>query len=175
MGLISVNKSNIWLTTLNKLINVNRAYLLRSILIGSALVAVFGAILLAPQWLSVSRDQDDVLNGLGNHCGFVNLVCRLTLDGQTVEAEFDALPEIEEPVTLTIRLPTGAVFERAWIEGVNMFMGKIPLILESQSAQTVSGWFMLGACSEDLMQWQLVVYFKGQPEPALMTFSTFRR
>ncbi len=79
----------------------------------------------------------------------------------------DSLPElhisihpfpvvVEEQIDVSISGLQNAEITSAWVEGVNMFMGKIPVVLEQQE-DGAKGWFFLGSCSEPKMQWQLVL------------------
>jgi len=84
----------------------------------------------------------------------------------------DRLPTIEEQIPLTVTLPEGLQIDSAYIEGVNMFMGKIPVPLKAEGSRQWRGWFMLGACSEPTMQWQMVITIKNRPEPVWVFFTT---
>ena len=56
----------------------------------------------------------------------------------------------EEEVFLAFELPPNVKLTKAWIEGVNMFMGKTPVIEEAGRYVT-----FLGSCNLDTMHWQL--------------------
>lgn len=105
-------------------------------------------------------------------CNFVNSQCRLLLEQKPVVATFDTAPTPEESVTLSLSLPPGEEIESAWIEGVNMYMGKVPVLIEPDEAGLWQGWFMLGSCSQPLMQWQMTLTFKGRNNPAHLYFTT---
>ena len=56
----------------------------------------------------------------------------------------------EEEVFLAFELPPNVKLTKAWIEGVNMFMGKTPVIEEAGRYVT-----FLGSCNLGTMHWQL--------------------
>ncbi|MCW8092362.1 hypothetical protein [Alteromonas sp. ASW11-130] len=111
-------------------------------------------------------------NGLGNHCQFVNSECEIVLGNQAFHLTLSTMPVIEERVELLIGSEQAFKLERAVIEGINMYMGTLPIIQEKVTAKKWRGWFMLGACSEPKMKWKMTLQFEGQPEPALLLFST---
>ncbi|MHA7001425.1 hypothetical protein [Aeromonas schubertii] len=61
---------------------------------------------------------------------------------------------------------------RAWVEGRDMFMGRIPL----EPRQEAGVWVvdaMVGACTEPAMVWQLVVETEGE-RPLKIPFTVTR-
>ena len=82
------------------------------------------------------------------------------------------MPEAEESVTVKLLVPEGEEIESAWIEGVNMYMGKIPVLLDNDGEGEWSGWFMLGSCSEPVMKWQLRLNIKDKESPSYLYFVT---
>ncbi|MFQ3249787.1 hypothetical protein [Glaciecola sp.] len=56
----------------------------------------------------------------------------------------------EEEILLSIELPEGIQLNNAWIEGVNMYMGKTPIIEQNDVFVT-----FLGSCNLAKMQWRL--------------------
>ncbi|RDV24125.1 hypothetical protein DXV75_15665 [Alteromonas aestuariivivens] len=137
------------------------------------LVIISAGVMLSRHYLlTPAGKQPPVINGLGNQCEFVNLVCTFGGSAFSVRAEFHQVPRPEEQLWLDLSWEPNLELERAWVEGVNMFMGRVPLMLEGARPGVASGWFMLGSCSEPAMQWHLVLHFKGQAEPVLMQFTT---
>ncbi|MCG7535899.1 hypothetical protein [Pseudoalteromonas sp. OOF1S-7] len=51
----------------------------------------------------------------------------------------------------------GAKLKVAWLEGVTMYMGKIPVFFEQQDSSLWSAEVMVGACSEPVMEWRLTL------------------
>ena len=103
---------------------------------------------------------------------FVNETCEFLIDGEVAIATFSTMPEPEESVTLKILIPENQEIESAWIEGVNMYMGKIPVLLDNDGQGKWSGWFMLGSCSEPVMKWQLRLNIEGKDNPTIYILLT---
>ena len=120
---------------------------------------------------SVSTDID-IISGLKSSCTFSNKTCEFLIDGEVAIATFSTMPEPEESVTLKILIPENQEIESAWIEGVNMYMGKIPVLLDNDGQGKWSGWFMLGSCSEPVMKWQLRLNIEGKDNPHYLYFVT---
>ncbi len=69
----------------------------------------------------------------------------------------------ETPVTLELRVAPNEHISEAFLTGINMYMGKIPLQLQPKQSQ--GQWksqFMVGACTEPEMRWQLTVLVRNQ-------------
>lgn len=110
--------------------------------------------------------------GLGNQCEFVNQECNIALNNNNISAAFEKQPEVEESITVNFSLPLTKQVESIWIEGVNMYMGKIPVLVEQQENGVWSGWFMLGSCSEPTMRWKMLIHVEGEGKPYVMFFDT---
>lgn len=108
-------------------------------------------------------------------CYFSNNHCQLSVAGLDLSATLSRQPRSEEPIDVTIFYPIGEQIESVWLNGVNMYMGKIPVIIDTtqveKSQLAASGWFMFGACNQPNMEWELVVSLKGRQEPARMRFT----
>lgn len=158
---------------MQKFKNIITTKRLQQYLVPIAILMVAFGVYWAKQELSSSGlKSNSELQSL--QCNFVNSQCRFLLDQKPVVAAFDAVPAPEESVTLTLSLPTGEAVERAWIEGVNMYMGKVPVLMEPDGTGAWHGWFMLGSCSEPMMQWRMTLTLKGRREPAYLYFKTSR-
>ncbi len=78
---------------------------------------------------------------------------------------FRQKPVIEEELFVEILHASEQKISRAWIEGINMYMGKIPVMFDDpimKQQDTVNGngelgVFFLGSCTESKMQWVLYV------------------
>lgn len=76
--------------------------------------------------------------------------------------------QVEEQTHLLFNFKKGSnlenmEFQEAWIEGVNMYMGRISVYIESsQQRDKVKGLFFLGSCSEPRMQWRLFIRLKNE-------------
>ena len=146
---------------------------LQQYLVPIAILIVACCVYWAKQELSPSGlNSTSELKSL--QCNFVNSQCHFLLGQNEVIARFDNPPEVEEPITLSLSLPPDETIESAWIEGINMYMGKIPVLLESDETGIWQGWFMLGSCSQPVMQWRMTLTLKGRQTPAYLYFSTSR-
>ena len=114
----------------------------------------------------------DTDNGLGNPCTFVNLTCEIGHEQNKVSATFESIPEAEESIIVNFSLPFSQQIESVWIEGVNMYMGKVPVLAERIKEGSWSGWFMLGSCSEPQMRWKMLIHVEDKPDPYVMFFET---
>ena len=152
--------------------NNKRSKYLHSQLPLVAIIVVAVCVYLAHKFQSSVLKDTSVVNGIGNSCNFVNETCEFLIDGEVAIATFSTMPEPEESVTLKILIPENQEIESAWIEGVNMYMGKIPVLLDNDGQGKWSGWFMLGSCSEPVMKWQLRLNFKDKGSPSYLYFVT---
>ncbi|APD86362.1 hypothetical protein BM527_09830 [Alteromonas sp. Mex14] len=152
--------------------NNKRSRFLHSQLPLVAIIVVAVCVYLAHKFQSSALTDTGVINGIGNSCNFVNETCEFLIDGELAIATFSTMPEPEESVTLKILIPENQEIESAWIEGVNMYMGKIPVLLDSNADGVWSGWFMLGGCSEPVMKWQLRLNIKDKESPNYLYFVT---
>ena len=152
--------------------NNKRSKFLHSQLPLVAIIVVAVCVYLAHKFQSSVLKDTSVVNGIGNSCNFVNETCEFLIDDKLAIATFSAMPEAEESVTVKLLVPEGEVIESAWIEGVNMYMGKIPVLLDNNGKGEWSGWFMLGSCSEPIMKWQLRLNIKDKDSPSYLYFVT---
>ena len=152
--------------------NNKRSKFLHSQLPLIAIVVVAVCVYLAHEFQSSPLNANRIVNGIGNSCNFVNEACEFLIDDKLAIATFSTMPEPEESVTLKIIVPEDQEIESAWIEGVNMYMGKVPVLLENDGKGAWSGWFMLGACSEPVMKWQLRLNLKDKESPNYLYFVT---
>jgi hypothetical protein len=90
--------------------------------------------------------------------------CSLNVGEQKLSVKFAQTIELEEELSLEINIPNTQILKNVWVQGVNMYMGKTPVIVESNYVQNESvvhqGKLFLGACSESNMIWQLIVQTK---------------
>ena len=104
-------------------------------------------------WLS--NNVNNTLNH--NHdCNLSLEICEILLDGQNFSIEFEQKPVVEEELYIKFVIPTGWVIENAWIEGVNMYMGKTPVMFESPDNLS-QGITFLGSCNLAEMNWIMYV------------------
>lgn len=114
----------------------------------------------------------------GNQCSLAaNTQCLFQTTAKSdalVIVDFFHPPQLEEQNRITLSLPESFVFNDAWIQGVNMYMGKSPVLIENEdpifSAAQINLMFFLGACSEPNMRWQLVLNIKKVSDQRVETF-----
>jgi len=76
--------------------------------------------------------------------------CTFVYGDNEISVNFLSPIVTEEEILLTFELPADTILTKAWIEGLNMFMGKTPIIEEAGRYVT-----FLGSCNLDRMDWQL--------------------
>ena len=113
------------------------------------------------------------------------LVCHFALSSdqtQQVIVKFAEKVQVEEQNLLQLTLPSDYILDKAWVQGVNMYMGQVAVFNDSQATLTSDNssqqslQFFLGACSEPDMRWQMVLAIKKvssqKPETFFINFST---
>jgi hypothetical protein len=118
----------------------------------------------------------------GKQCELSTPSCRLNWQQSEFKIEFAPYPiPLEEEVRVWMHLPLDTILKSAHISGINMYMGKIPFIVESRSAshvdfiEQVQGVFFLGSCSEADMLWQMTIHLQdgsGESHSLYVNFST---
>ena len=116
------------------------------------------------------------LNSDAHFCRLEDGVCQIS--SATVDAQVSIVPHtipLESALTVSLLLSAEATVESAWVEGINMYMGKIPLALVESEPSHWQGRLFLKMCSEPEMQWQLIVKLRvanGQRQSRRFIFST---
>ena len=95
-------------------------------------------------------------------CVLIDNWCEIRKNDLTLRIEFDQTPVSEEEIALDIGLSDAYFVSNAWVEGVNMYMGKSPIVFEYEDKPS-QGVMFLGSCHLDEMQWHLniIVAKKG--------------
>lgn len=91
---------------------------------------------------------------VSDECVLVDNKCEVLKEDLTLSLEFGQTPIPEEEITLDISISDAYFISNAWVEGVNMYMGKSPIVFENSSKPT-QGLMFLGSCNLDQMQWHL--------------------
>jgi len=97
--------------------------------------------------------------------------CTFVYENDEILVKFLSPIVTEEEILLSIELPQELKLIEAWVEGVNMFMGKTPIMQTDDAYVT-----FLGSCSLAKMQWQLnlnVEKQNGQVKTYSAAFYTF--
>jgi hypothetical protein len=134
----------------------------------SAVIAVILGIYLA--------NVNDTLNA-GGECDITRNTCKINVLNSQISVKFEQPPITEEELFLEFEFGKGIMIEQAWIEGVNMYMGKTPVLFEDSSKPQRAVTF-LGSCNLSQMQWRLHLNVKTDdsqmPTSVSVPFSTFR-
>lgn len=88
--------------------------------------------------------------GAPQNCDLSLGKCTFVYGDDEISVNFLSPIVTEEEILLTFELPPDVKITEAWIEGINMFMGKTPVIEEAGRFVT-----FLGSCNLDTMHWQL--------------------
>ena len=107
--------------------------------------------------------------------------CVVFNNGQRVSIQFLQEIEVEEETLLTLTLPKNTIIKEMWVQGINMYMGKNAVIIESVYEQNTKKVYnaslILGSCSEPAMRWQMIVQTStdfGLEQSWFFNFSTDR-
>lgn len=95
--------------------------------------------------------------------------CMKLVDGNTSVTINSPIIFVENLYQITVE--SNEPIKQAHIEGVNMNMGKLPLVL-TKTEQGYVGKFNLGMCSEPVMKWKLTLYF-GNATPKEFEFNSY--
>jgi hypothetical protein len=97
------------------------------------------------------------------------LICQFNLteySNEKVLVNFNTKVLVEEENTVQLLLPETWNLKQVWIQGVNMYMGKIAVLEQTEPNQPITNthslWFFIGACSEPHMRWQLIIELENR-------------
>ena len=93
----------------------------------------------------------------GDECDLTFEKCTFSDVAGPISVKFLSPIVTEEEILLDITLPESLVIQDAWIEGVNMYMGKTRIIRENDAYLT-----FLGSCNLARMQWRLELRAKNK-------------
>ncbi len=97
--------------------------------------------------------------------------CTISHKDKTIGLSFEKEPEAEEELFLNFGFPETLQIKNAWIEGVNMYMGKTPILFEDANNRN-RGVTFLGSCNLSEMEW--VLYVEFEPTNVQQTSSSER-
>ncbi|WP_343855633.1 hypothetical protein [Aliiglaciecola litoralis] len=130
---------------------------------------------------SLNQEKSPIL--YHNQCYLESVSCELSLEGTDVVVDVTPFPvRIEEMIAINIKHANQYVLKQVWVEGTNMFMGKLPVHISNSDTINDrvkhSGEFFIGACSEPNMRWKLVFDLtdieSGQSQTMSVFFQTKR-
>jgi hypothetical protein len=91
-------------------------------------------------------------------CSLHNNTCLFSNETLDLTVVFKQTPIVEEEIFIDFTLSRDFIVKQAWIEGINMYMGKTPIMINKRTnGQVITGVTFLGSCSNPTMQWQLFV------------------
>jgi hypothetical protein len=107
--------------------------------------------------------------------------CVVFDNGLQVSVRFLQKVEVEEEILVTVRIPNNSNVKKMWVQGINMYMGKSAVLTDSiyvdDGEKVYKARLFLGACSEALMRWQLIIQTEddnGSEQSWFFNFSTDR-
>ena len=117
---------------------------------------------------------------INNHDDDTVVAAKSFVLNQEVAVEMQPFPiRIEEQTFFQLSFSNGLSATEleinAWIEGINMYMGKNQANIElDPETGKLQGWFFLGSCSEPIMQWRFYLKLKRENgEKQTLSFDFF--
>ena len=107
-----------------------------------------------------------------NGCSIQNNSCEFTIDQQKFDVMFLTTPIPEEEIRFSIQSNREFELISGWVEGINMYMGKSPVIIESTTPTNVNALLFLGSCNLETMEWQITLNVKNKTHPIQVRFFT---
>ena len=123
------------------------------------LLIIFAGLLMFLYQLNVGSQYDN-----SNSCEVYAQKCTIDLEQGQLTIDFPRQIVVEELLNVKFTLPQGLEIEQVVIEGVNMYMGKLPVHFESLSSESSIhqiGEFFLGSCHLSNMQWQMLISLRN--------------
>ncbi|MFC4699436.1 hypothetical protein ACFO4O_04600 [Glaciecola siphonariae] len=139
-------------------------------------IILFIALLCAAIYgVSVSYVNESLIKN--NDCDITASECVFSAFNRPVSVKFEQAPVAEEELFIRFELSDDIVVQNSWIEGVNMYMGKTPVLFESAQDNNRAVTF-LGSCNLSEMHWVMFIELKNNAtgEVALKqaTFSSYQ-
>ncbi|MDF2180168.1 hypothetical protein P2G88_18085 [Aliiglaciecola sp. CAU 1673] len=121
-----------------------------------------GALMVLAWWLWDARQTTEDRLTESTLCNLSGQACELDLAEEETAIWLTPQPvPVEEEIQFHLRLPSGFRLAKGHIVGENMYMGRIPLLVQSQPQKredNFSEWTaisFLGSCSEPQMLWRV--------------------
>jgi hypothetical protein len=113
----------------------------------SLLTSLFSLIAIGIYYINVNKPSVKP-----SECEITNKTC-VFRDNKTVfSINFLQEPEVEEELQIKFVTSGDVKIVNAWIEGVNMYMGKTPIIFEQTPSVGIT---FLGSCNLPEMKWRI--------------------
>lgn len=129
-----------------------------------------GPLLLLASWF-LSKNVNNIITTTtvkkvvdkGKHCTISTASCAIQMDEGLYIAGFESPVQVEQEMYINFRFPVGSHFQQAWVEGINMYMGRTPVIAQMQQNDTsLRAVVFLGSCNLATMQWRLTASFSDK-------------
>jgi hypothetical protein len=103
--------------------------------------------------------------------------CVVFDNDQRVSVQFLQKIELEEELSLIITVPKNTKIKQMWVQGINMYMGKSAVMVESvyakEQQKDYNARLFLGSCSEPAMRWQLIIQTTDESQTEQSWFFNF--
>ena len=134
------------------------------------MIKFYTAIIMMTLLSSCTEELSDTVKKIEPTCIPEQSQCTVTIENFEIDVNFNVEKLIpEQPFEVSINLPPEFTVKNisGYFEGINMYMGKIPLIFQTTSIGYVAQ-SQFGSCSESNMQWRMWLVFSilskdGQP------------
>lgn len=133
---------------------------------------VFAMLVLMAFTAHLFFQRNEVLTQ-GEVCELVDKVCQFDDANSHLRINFVQRPQIETELIVRFTLDKDYEIEQAWIEGDNMYMGKIPVIFENidNDNDKSEGITFLGSCTQAKMQWRMNIILQHKKTEHLQQYS----
>lgn len=124
------------------------------------LLLALGILILIVIGLGIGQKE---ISSNADYCRVTNGACSIDDLGANIDIQFaPASIPLETEVDISMKSASPINIRQAWVEGINMYMGRIPVEFESNDGMNWHSPLYLGMCSEPEMQWQLIVEITGE-------------
>jgi hypothetical protein len=137
--------------------------LLTSLVFTSLVIAVFAGIYFS----DVNRSLTDTAQ-----CSLRNNACLFSNEILDLRVVFKQTPIVEEEIFIDFTLSNDFVVKQAWVEGINMYMGKTPISIKNRSSEQITtGVTFLGSCNKPIMQWRLSIEVENKTSKQTLIYA----
>lgn len=121
-------------------------------------------------WANVNNELN-----IGDECTLLKNECVFLTSKGEFRLKFEQEPVAEEELAILFDMPDGVIVKSAQVQGVNMFMGKTPVLFEEGLPENTAVTF-LGSCNLAEMKWVLTVDYEidGTQDSVSVFFSTYQ-
>ena len=142
---------------------LTRARLIQIIFLMVVLISAF-------TWRTLTYEPTSSVNPPVKSCDLTLKKCEIILEEKLVVVDFSSRP-LSENSTLELTISGEMLKPLATVEGVDMFMGSIPVTF-SESSTGWNGEFFVPACTHSEMTWQIKIKMNNKNE--MFNFTVFK-